>query len=334
MLQSPYYHKLIRKYVSAFGSLFNEMVLVRMNKDRTTELERFVVPIRYGPQENWLGRIRGDANLDAKTQIVLPVMSFEIRDYAFDSSRNRNALIRNVAANTATNNATQYSGVPYTIDFELNIYAKSTDDANQIVEQIIPTFTPDYNVSIVPIDEMGTVIDIPVTLNSISNNTEYENNFEELRVIQWTLSFTMKAWFWGPVSTAGIIKTVHANTYLDPTIQAGAIVRANLGTGNGIYHLEEYAYQGNTFATATAAGVIVAYDANNSYVRIAGAQGTFQTGEEIKGVDSNGVYVLSSFDASPLKLVTIKTEPDPNTANAWDDYGYTFTITEYPETTT
>ena len=142
----------------------------------------------------------------------------------------------------------------------------------------------------------------------------------------------MKTWFWGPVSTSKIIKTVFANTYLDPAVQSGSIVRMNLGTGNGTFKIEEYAYQGNTFATATAAGVVVKFDANNSYIRIAGAQGTFQTGEEIKGVDSNGVYQVSTFDVSPLKLVSIKTTPDPITAGPDDDYGYTHTITEYPDT--
>ena len=333
MLQSsPYYHRLIRKYVSAFGSLFNEMTLVRMDSTRTTELERFLVPLQYGPQEKWLGRLRGDPDLDNVAQINLPQMSFEITSYEYDSNRKRNALIRNAAANTANAHASQYSGVPYNLNFELNIYAKTTDDANQIVEQILPTFVPDYNITGVPIDDMGFAVDIPVSLTSVTNNTEYESDFESVRVIKWTLTFIMKTWFWGPVSTAKIIRTVHANTYLDPSIQAGAIVRMNLGTGNGTFKIEEFAYQGNTFATATAAGVVVKYDANNSYIRIAGAQGTFQTGQDIKGVDSNGVYQVSTFDTTPLKLVAIKITPDPPTANADDDYGYTTTYTEYPDT--
>lgn len=330
--QEPFYHGLLRKYVNAFGSLFNEMTLVRMNKARTVELKRFKVPIRYGPQEKYIGRIMGDPDLDGVTQIVLPMMSFENTSIEPDPSRKRNPLIRNAKAATASSLTTQYDGVPYNLTFELNIYAKTTDDANQIVEQILPTFAPDYNISNINIDDMGFTVDIPISLVSVSNNTEYEGSFDDVRVIQWTLIFTMKTYLYGPVSTQGLIKTVYANTYLDPAIQAGAIVRMNLGTGNGSFKLEEYAFQGNTLSTATAVGVVVKYDANNSYIRIGGAQGTFQTGEIVRSATSNAAYTVASFDASPLKLVSIKITPDPADAEPDDDYGYNIQTIEYPET--
>ena len=332
MLKQPFYHQLTKKYVNAFGTLFNEITLVRMDKTRTTEIERMKVPIRYGPQEKWLGRITGDADFADSAGMVIPMMSFEITGRQMSAERKRNPLIKNVNQGTSTNRVSQYTGVPYDLTFELNIYAKTTDDANQIVEQILPTFSPDYNITNIPIESMGFSVDVPVTLQSINENIDYEGDFETVRVIQWTLVFNMQVHYWGPVSTTGLIRRVHANTYMDPTIQSGATVRMNLTNGNnGVFKIDSVAFQGPSLQQATAAGIVLKWDATNQYIRIGGAQGTFKTGAEIYSAESNAVYTVSSFDASPLKLVHIKVEPDPIDANPDDDFGYDITITEYPD---
>lgn len=333
MLKSPFYHQLNKKYVNAFGTLFNEITLVRMDKSRTTEIERFKVPIQYGPQEKWLSRIIGDADFDKSTQITLPMMSFEIVGRQPSAERKRNPLIKNISPGDNTQRATQFTGAPYDLTFELNIYAKTIDDANQIVEQILPTFTPDYTITQIPIETMGFKIDVPLSLVSVNENIDYEGDFESVRVIQWTLQFTMQVHFWGPVSTSKIIRTVHANTFMDPSIQSGATVRMNLTNGNnGVFKIDSVAFQGSSLDKATAAGIVLKWDATNQYIRIGGAQGTFQTGEIVRSADSNAAYTVASFDASPLKLVHIKIEPDPIDATPDDNFGYDVTITEYPDT--
>lgn len=333
MLRSHYSHRQNRKYVSAFGSLFNEITLVRYNSTRTAELERIKVPIVYGPKEKWLTRITADPSLNKNIQITLPTMSFEIVGISYDPTRKQNAIIKLPKANNSTYVDSQLMGVPYDINFELTIFARNIDDGDQIVEQILPTFTPDYVLSMVIIPEMGYVKDIPVVLNSVNQNIEYEGEFESTRLIMWTLQFTMKAYYFGPVTPRKIIKRAYANTFLDPSIQSGSIVRVNLTNGNnGTFKIDDIAFQGPRLEEATAAGIVLKFDSVNNTLRIGGAQGTFRTSEVIRAAETNAAYTLQSFDATPLKLVAYKVEVDPFTAEPGDDYGYSDSVKEFPDT--
>lgn len=333
MLGSHFYHKLTRKYVTAIGTMFNNITVKRETRTTGTEVERFKVPVRYGPKEKYFERIRANENLDMQGQITLPVITFYDSGYAYDASRKKNPLIRNVSANTGSSYRTQYTGSPWNITFEVSIWGRTTTDTDQIVEQILPILNPDYTISAVPIDDMGFTMDVPVYLESATKELDYEGDMETLRVVRWTLVLTMKTYFWGPVANTGLIRTVFANTYLDPAIQSGSIVRMNLTNGNnGTFKIEETVYQGRSLQTANAAAVVVHFNANNSYIRVGGTQGQFLVGQTIRGSESNSAYKIASFDASPLKLASIKITPDPADAEPEDDYGYTTTYIEYPET--
>jgi hypothetical protein len=333
MLGSHFYNKLTRKYVTAMGTLFNNITVVRQTLQTGTEIERFKVPVRYGPKEKWLERINADADLDAKGQISLPMISFVDASYTHDPTRKRNPLYRNVNSNDGSSYKTQYTGNPYNITWEVSVWGRTTTDADQIIEQILPTFNPDYTIPAIPIDDMGFTMDTPVILESVTKDLDYEGDFETLRVVRWTLTFTMKTYFWGPVANTGLIRTVFANTYIDPTIQSGAIVRMNLSNGNnGVFKIEDTIYQGNNLQTANAAAIVLHWSANNSYIRVGGAQGQFVVGQTIRASQSNAAYTIASFDATPLKVASIKVEPDPIDAEPTEDFGYTTTYIEYPET--
>ena len=137
--------------------------------------------------------------------------------------------------------------------------------------------------------------------------------------------------FYGPINQKKIIRTVFANTFIDPSLYAGAIVRVNLANGNnGNYKLNEIVYQGSTYRSANAAGIVVKWDANNSYLKLGSVQGTFKTNQNIISTTTNAEYQLVSFDVSPLKVVSIKTTPDPSDAEPGDPFGFNQVITEYP----
>lgn len=328
-----YYHQLLRKYTVLFGTLFNNITVKTYNSAFTQELERVKVPVVYGPRELWMARINSDPNLDRATQITLPRISFSLAGIERDPERAQHKLLKMPKANTSSHADTSFIGVPYRLTFSLNIYARNTHDANQIVEQILPAFTPQYTISGDFVPDLGFIKDIKVTLESVDENIDYEGDFQSVRTINWTMQFSMDVYFFGYVTQTKLIRRVFANTFIDPALQAGAIVRVNLTNGNnGDFKLEDVAYQGNSVAESTAAGIVVKWDANNSYLRIAGAQGTFKQNVEIKGASTNAVYTLNTFDATPLKVVSIKVDPDPITANADDPYGYTITQTEYPDT--
>lgn len=311
--------------------MFNNITIKRVANG--SEVERFRVPITYGPKEKYYVRLRADPDLDRPIQALLPRMSFELVGFDYDATRKQNSLLRSgVKKNNSTTASSQYMSVPYNLTFELVIYTRNIDDGTHIVEQIMPYFNPDYTVTVNTIPELGFLKDVPITLNSVQNLIEHEGNFDTVRYVSWTLSFTMKANYYGPVSNTSIIRTVYANLFNDPSIQAGNIVRVNTANTTGTFKLEDVVFQGERYDTATAYGTVLKWDPTNNKLVIGGAQGTFKLGETVRGATTNGVGELVSFDASPLKLVEIKVEPDPITAQPGDDFGYTTTITEWPDT--
>ena len=328
-----FYYQLTRKYVILFGNMFNNISIVRKNRDTGSEIERFKVPIVYAPKEKYFARLRADPDLDRPIQTILPRMSFELVGFQYDATRKQNSLLRSSKGNNATRVASQYMGVPYDLNFDLQIYARNVDDGTHIVEQILPYFTPDYTVTIDSMPEIGFLKDVPIILNNVSNIIEHEGNFDAVRFVSWTLSFTVKAHYYGPISTPKIIKKAITNIYNDPSLAAGNIVRINTGSGNsGTFKIDDLVYQGPTYDTATAFGRVVNWNANNGRIVIGASQGQFKINSEIKAVSTNASYNAVSFVAEPLLLANVTIVPDPETASPGDDYGYTTTITEWPET--
>jgi hypothetical protein len=328
-----FYHKLIRKYVVLFGNMFNNILLVRTDKDNNAELERFKIPILYAPKEKYFARLQSDPDLQRELQVSLPRLSFEMTGLTYDATRKQNSLLKAAAANTSTKATMKYIGVPYDLSFELNLYTRNIDDGAHVVEQILPYFNPDYTVSTNLIPELGFERDIPIILKSVRNNIEHEGNFDAVRFVTWTLEFTMKVHFFGPVSTPKIIRKIDTNIYNDPTLATGNIIRINTNRGNnGTFQIDDVVYQGNNYQTANAYAKVISWNLGTGKLIIGGTQGQFIANGTIKAISTNASYSISSFDISPLKLANIHIEPSPNTAQPGDDYGYTTTISEWPNT--
>lgn len=326
---SHFYHQLTRKAVVLFGRLFDDIYLIRKNTQTGKETSRFLVPIIYAPKEKMVTRILSDPDLLKSVGTILPRMSFEITGISYDSSRKQNSLLKAAKANTATKASSMYMGVPYDITFSLNVYARNIDDGTQIVEQILPFFNPDFTVTTNMIPELGFLKDVPVILNSVANDIEYEGNFDSVRYVNWTLNFTMKIHYYGPISYPKIIRTVYANIFNDPSLRSGYITRLNVANANGIFKADDFVYQGNSFKTANAYGIVVNYVANTGKLVLGATQGQFYVNNTIRAVSTNGFCQIDSFEAEPYKLVEIKITPDPIDADPGDDYGYDIQITEY-----
>lgn len=334
MLSNKYfYYQLTRKYVILFGNMFNNLLMIRKNKDTGAEIERWRVPIVYAPKEKYFARLKADPDLNRPIQAILPRMSFELVGFNYDATRKQNSLLRSPKVNTTSLVDSQYMGVPYDLSFDLQIYARNVDDGTHIVEQILPYFNPDYTVTIDAIPEMGFLKDVPIILNSVSNVIEHEGNFDAVRYVSWTLNFTMKVNYYGPVTPTKIIRKAITNIKADPTLYRGQTVKMNISQVKaGDFYLDDIVYQGPNFTTATAYGIVLEFSSNNNTLMIGGTQGNFVTGEQIRSQKSNAVYTLTSFDTEPITYSTITIEPNPLTANAESDYGYTTTIVEFPDT--
>jgi len=215
MFGTHFYHQKIRKCVAIFGALFNNLYVVRQNG-------QVKVPLSYAPKQKYLERIRENADLSENSQVAikLPRMSFEITSFNYDNTRQLTKLSNfNTTGTANTNRQKFYSPVPYNINFQLNIYAKNQDDALQIVEQILPTFNPQYSLTIKPFasEYPDFKEDIPIVIQSLSFSDDFEGAMEQRRTIIYTLDFEMKVSFYGAINTGKIIRNSLVDIYLQDT---------------------------------------------------------------------------------------------------------------------
>jgi hypothetical protein len=328
-MSTPQYNRVIRKLVVGFGNLFNEISLVRYNPD-LSEAERFLIPIAYATKERYVMRLEDDYTLDKKVQVALPRLSFEMTGLSYDSSRKQNTNIKNFAQ-TSTGVVAQYNPVPYNFDFSLYLYVRNIEDATQVLEHIIPYFTPDYTIKLNLIPEMGIVKEIPVILNTTFHEIIYEGDRDqETRMIIWTLNFTVKGFIFGKSSTTGIIKTSITNILND--IGPDDVVTFNMSAaGVGSYQAGETVYQGYTAASPTASGKVISW--NNNILRLTNINGNFISSQPVYGVNNNASYTFTSYQIQPQKYAQIIAVTNPTDANGNVSYTYTNVIQETPNTT-
>lgn len=206
-----YYHGAIRKAIVAFGRLFSDIRIQRQNNEGVVE-QTIQVPLAYAPKEKWLVRVDGDPSLNNHTYVSLPRMSFEIVSYAYDPIRKTNKLNRITCENlNATNKKSVFSPAPYNIDISLYIITKTQEDGMQILEQILPIFTPEYTLAVNALPALDIVQDVPVILQSVQVNDEYDGDFQTRRFVTHTLNFQMKTNVYGYVNEQGIVTTISAN---------------------------------------------------------------------------------------------------------------------------
>tara|TARA_B100001248_G_scaffold124283_1_gene93236 strand:- start:684 stop:1733 length:1050 start_codon:yes stop_codon:yes gene_type:complete len=218
MFGTRFYNETIKRAVSIFGTLFNDIDVADIKADGTI-LNIRKVPISYGPKAKFLARLNAETNLnDAnRTAITLPRIAFELTGFEYDSTRQQNKLIRNNKTTQEAdkvNRRFQYAPAPYNLNFTLSIMANKMNDALQIVEQIVPYFQPDYTVTMKMIDDMSDNRDVPIILSSVSFEDTYEGGYDERRIITYSLEFQMQLYFFGPVYTGKIIKNVIERDYI------------------------------------------------------------------------------------------------------------------------
>ena len=218
MLGNYFYHEIIRKTVIAFGTLFND-IHVRHQDQAGNDISDIKVPVAYGPRQKFLARITQQAELNKATQITLPRMSFEITNISYDATRKAGITQTFKAADSTDSNKMKkvFMPVPYNLGFELNILVKLQDDGLQILEQILPFFQPAFTMSIDLVKSIGEKRDVPMILNSISQQDDYEGDFSTRRALIYTLSFTAKTFMFGHIAKTpeGLIRKVQVDYYSD-----------------------------------------------------------------------------------------------------------------------
>jgi len=316
--------------VVSFGTMFNNIRMVRYNKAGTTEIERIIVPLQYGQKEKFFQRITQDPELTREVEITLPRMSFELTSINYDPLRKTSTFNRQFNPGSSSNTLRSVRSSPYDFDFTLSVYVRNTEDGTQIIEQILPYFSPDYTVTVDPIG-LNNPIDLPIVLNSINYDVQDATGSpESLRIIVWTLSFTIKGYFFGPVNNVSVIRTSTANIYNDVYTSAGAR-KIFVGDGNGTFKIGELVYEGATLSSANATAYVDLWSPSTNSLFVIETNGVLQTGRTITGAISNAAYNIVSFGTNDQQLVQINVTPNPNTANANSAYGFDESIFEFPD---
>ena len=224
MIGKNYYNEGIRKLTIAFGQLFNNIIIE--NTSSTGAVTRRIrVPLAYAPKEKFLVRLEQQANLqdDREVAISLPRMGFEITGLSYDASRKLTKMQKTVRVKSNEDGKKlnfNYTPVPYNINFSLYSFTATAENGLQIVEQILPFFQPDYTVSIRVLPELNLIRDVPIILNGVQYEDNYDGEFTRRRAVVYTLNFTAKTYIYGPMSNQGVIKTVQADlgADTDPTL--------------------------------------------------------------------------------------------------------------------
>ena len=209
-----FYNQAVRKLTVAFGSLFNNVYVQRLDSNGD-ETSRIRVPLGYGPKQKYIRRLRESSTIgdSSDVQMTLPRMSFEMTSAAYDPSRKKNTMQKRFIEHTENSKTfTNYSEVPYDFTFSLSVMVKFMEDGLCILEQILPYFTPEFTVSI-NVNTINQKVDIPIVLNSTSITEDYEGDFDARRLIMIDLEFTAKSYVYGPTKTSGIIQKAIATIW-------------------------------------------------------------------------------------------------------------------------
>ena len=327
---AQFYHRTIRKMVVVFGTMFNDLEIVRYTQAGLPK-EKLKVPLSYGPKERYLTQITSDPNLIKSVNSVIPRMSFNLDSLEYDNSRKQVSTLQNFASGTNTGVATQFLPVPYNFEFSLSIYVRNTEDGTQILEQILPFFTPDFSVVVDFIPQMGQKYTVPIILNSVASTVEYEGGMADgtTRIIVWDLTFTAKSFIWPPVKSGKLINAANTNINIDLTSKELQKVYVDFANGNNVFTT------GETIRD-TANGFIgtVEYFSNTATgtLVVTGGNKYIERNYTLVGDYSGASYNVATLDINSVNAAAVITEPDPTSTLPNANYGYIETITEWPDT--
>jgi hypothetical protein len=224
MLNKYFYHASIKRALTVFGTLFNNISIVRRDESGKILHTEQKVPLFYGPSELALTKTQTHRDQDfiskGDVAIVLPRMSFEITQLSYDPESalpmigktvHRISIKESTQKPESASKTFNYS--PYKLGIQLSIKVKYMDDGLQIIEQILPYFRPDFIVTIRQLNDDSTqsIWDMPIVLTSVSPNISYEGDFLTNREIIFTLDFEMNIRMFGPTDSQGVIKKIIMN---------------------------------------------------------------------------------------------------------------------------
>lgn len=321
----------IRKIIVAFGNLFSQIPILRYD-DNQNEIERFIVSIIYAAKEQYVHRLNDDPELNSRVNIVIPTLSYEMMGMSYDASRKQITNIKNFA-HTSEGVRSQYMPVPYDFDIDLNLYARTFEDAHQIVEHIVSYFTPDYTIKVNYIPEMNVVKEVPIILKSVDRDVEYEGDRESsTRRIVFTFHFTLKGYIFGkPTDLSDKLITHTITNVLSYQNPEGVFEFTLNPAGTGTYKSGEFVYQGLSLKNSDATAKVIEHDELNNILFLTNLYGDFNSSTPLVGsITNTKYYFTSSSPSSNNEIVRIDVTVEPPNANVISNWTANTVITEFP----
>lgn len=312
----------IRKTTILFASLFKDIPFIKYDDVSGNELEHFKVPIIYSNKEKYVKRLDIASE---KVQITLPRIEYGLVNMQYDPSRRTNQANKIVGCSS---NATSFvnSPLPYNFNFEIILYTRNIEDANQIMEYIIPFFYPDYNIKINIIPTLGIIKNIPITFNGESEEEDSTGSFDEpVRSVFRTLSFTARSYIYPPSRIFKPILWANTNIYLSQDT-----TKITFSSGNGTFIIGETVFQGDAFDRADSKATVNSWHYLDKLLEVNPIYGTFIANTHVMNVGKTADYIVSSVGGSGLVLNTTVT-PVPNTYPAVLPFSYNIVETDYTQ---
>jgi hypothetical protein len=296
MFGTYFYHAAIRRTISVFGTIFNN-IEIRKDDAAGKILQTIKVPLAYGPKAKFLARVQDQPNLnDSRLAIKLPRMSFEITSMTYDTTQtvNKSNEIRVGSITNNTRNSVR-TPTPYRLGIQLNIMTKNQDEALQILEQILPTFKPDYTVTINEVPAIGIKSDIPIVLTGVTMNDDYEGDFVTRRAIIYSLEFETRVNFYEAVQNKKTIRKV-TNDFFDFDAQNNNLLERQTVTTNptNANVTDTYTYNVLYPFPAVAENIRIVLDNNI---------GDYTVGETVTGATSGSTGTVKTWDTGGKILV-------------------------------
>ena len=333
-----FYNEILRRTIISFGTLFNSISIKQSGGETDASIIR--VPLAYGPTQKFLARLTQSPDLNKATSLSLPRMSFEFTGLTYDPGRKvtttQKIIIQNPDSDTPDEKKA-YMPVPYNMQFELAVMTKLNDDALQIVEQILPYFQPSYNLTVNLVGSINEKRDIPIVLENITMQDDYEGDFESRRVLMYTLRFTAKTYLFGPVTEASKdIITKSTVNYLTGTDTSNATLNLTYSVvpraiqnydGTVLTNLaQDITATQTTFEVEDGSSVTASSGSTSVYIDVGGEE------LYVKAVDGNKLTVKRGQDKTTkvphIRGTSVKsiTSADNALVEEGDDFGFSGTL--------
>ena len=310
----------IRKTTVAFANLFKDIPFIKYDNITGEEIDRIKVPIIYGDKEKYTKRL--DVASNEKVQITLPRIEYGLINMLYDPARRTNQVNKIVGCNS---NGSTYvnSPMPYNFNFEIVLYTRNIEDANQIMEYILPYFCPDYNIKINMVPEAGIIKNIPITYMGDSEDEDSSGTFDSsVRSVFRTLSFVARSYIYQPPKYYKPILFTDTNINI---IQSTNNI--NVVSGNGTFYVGDTVFQGDSFDRATAKATVDYWDPNTKTLRISPVSGSFTPNTVIQNLEKTAKYITANVNGSIA--YNTKITPVPNTYPVVGPYDYNIITTDY-----